>query len=364
MKTKLYRNAYIWLAALALAVACQPILAADFHVATAQGLQNALTTAAHNGMDNNIYLTNGYYEGNFNYNSSEANNLTLLAEPGLTNTGITIDGEGVGNGLTISSSVSNNTITVQGLGFAINCGPLNGSYNVGALIIRAGSQATVSVNGCHFFSPPEGHGNGLLILSGANVTINGCTAVGASPDSGDGGWGVAVGDLDGLDTNFQPNVTVQNCAFLTNASGLFVGTRGNFVVVSSNIFNGNLEQGLDLGGGLVLSGYGIASTGTASLVSQNIFSGNQGLAVGIANCTSANLTGNTFTTNFGITGGGAFLCAESTTVSGSTFIGNVGTEYGSGSGPAFSAGGALAVSDYAATTVTNLMITSNVFIGN
>ena len=71
---------------------------AEFHVSTAQQLQNALTVAASNGADDNIYLTNGYYQGNFNFKSTEPNNLTLSPEPGLTNTDITIDGGGVGSG--------------------------------------------------------------------------------------------------------------------------------------------------------------------------------------------------------------------------------------------------------------------------
>jgi len=51
-------------------------VAVDFHVATAQELQNALTLAAANGADDIIYLTNGYYIGNFNFNSAEARSLT------------------------------------------------------------------------------------------------------------------------------------------------------------------------------------------------------------------------------------------------------------------------------------------------
>src|SRR4051812_35852021 len=73
--------------------------AVDFHVATAQDLQNALTLAAANGADDIIYLTNGYYVGNFNYNSSEAKNLTLQAEAGVTSTQITIDGAGTGRSM-------------------------------------------------------------------------------------------------------------------------------------------------------------------------------------------------------------------------------------------------------------------------
>lgn len=54
--------------------------AVDFHVSTAQGFQNALTAAQGNGANNNIWLTNGYYTGNFSYNSSSANTITVLAE--------------------------------------------------------------------------------------------------------------------------------------------------------------------------------------------------------------------------------------------------------------------------------------------
>ena len=108
------------LAALVLGLICPQLYAVDFHATTAQGLQNALTQAANNSTNNNIYLASGHYVGNFKYNSSQTNNLTLLPEAGLTNTAVTIDGGGVGSGLIISSSTSLNTITVQGLGFAIN----------------------------------------------------------------------------------------------------------------------------------------------------------------------------------------------------------------------------------------------------
>ena len=101
MKTKLRADARVWLATLALVVGCEQIRAADFHVSTAQGLQNALTLAAQNGANNSIYLTNGLYDGNFRFNSSNVNNLTLSVEPGVTNTAVTIDGGGVGAGLSI-----------------------------------------------------------------------------------------------------------------------------------------------------------------------------------------------------------------------------------------------------------------------
>jgi hypothetical protein len=81
-----------------------PLQAVDFHVATGQDLQNALTLAAANGANNNIYVTNGYYIGNFNYNSAAGYNLAVTNEPGVTNTQITLDGAGGGRALSLTSS--------------------------------------------------------------------------------------------------------------------------------------------------------------------------------------------------------------------------------------------------------------------
>ena len=58
----------------------------DFHVTTAQDLQNALTLAAANGASNNIFLAGGYYIGNFNFNSTGGHNITIANEPNLTTT--------------------------------------------------------------------------------------------------------------------------------------------------------------------------------------------------------------------------------------------------------------------------------------
>ncbi len=57
------------------------VRAVDFHVTTAQELQNALTLAAANGADDTLYLAAGYYTGNFNFNSIENRSLVLQGEP-------------------------------------------------------------------------------------------------------------------------------------------------------------------------------------------------------------------------------------------------------------------------------------------
>ena len=95
MKTKSHFLNLAVLAGVAL-LAATAARAADFHVATAQDLQNALTAAEGNGANNNIWLTNGYYTGNFSYSSSATYSLTVWPEPNLTN--VAIDGAGRGAG--------------------------------------------------------------------------------------------------------------------------------------------------------------------------------------------------------------------------------------------------------------------------
>src|ERR1035441_8897162 len=165
----------IWLGALALAAACVQVRAVDYHVATAQDLQNALTLAAANGANNNIYVTNGYYIGNFNYNSSAGYNLVVTNEPGVTNTQITIDGAGGGRALSITSS-GTSAITVSGITFSRNCG----STTIGALRIGGGAGSVILVNGCQFLSPTNTSGMGLEIASGLNATDRKSTRLNSS----------------------------------------------------------------------------------------------------------------------------------------------------------------------------------------
>src|ERR1035441_8648665 len=194
----------IWFGALALAAACVQVRADVFHVDTAQKLQTALTLPAASSVSNTIYVTNGYYSGNFNYNSSNVNNLTILAETNVANSQIIIDSGGTGSSMNISGSATAN-ITVQGMTFLRNCG----STSIGGLQI-AGGNTTILVSGCQFLSPTNSSGIGLLLLSGLNATVTNCTAAG-SPSRG-GGTGIAISGVTG-------NVTVQNCAMTTNTGG-------------------------------------------------------------------------------------------------------------------------------------------------
>ena len=309
------------------------VRAVDFHCVTAQDLQNALTMAAANGANDNIYLTNGYYSGNFNFNSYGTNNLTVLPELGLTNTGITIDGIGGGRALNISSSGNgNNVFTVQGITFIRNCG----SSTIGALRIGAGPGATIVVSGCQFLSPTNTSGMGLEIASGLNANVLNCTATGST--SGGGGGGISIAGVSG-------NVTVQSCVISTNnntttfaqACGLYVGS-ATLTTLTGNSFIGNLVTGVDNNGGAgaCISGNAIF-TGNSFI--GNLLTGPNDISGGGAYCGgAATLIGNTFIGNYANNNnnpsgyGGGVYCNGNATLTGNTFIGNSGSGSGTGGG--------------------------------
>jgi len=340
MNTPSQQKMAILLSALALGVACERAAAVDFHVSTAQRLQSALFAATHNGANNNIYITNGYYAGNFNYSSSDANNLTLLPEPGVTNTDITMDGGGTGCSLNIICSAAP-IITVQGLTFLRNCG----SDGIGGLQIAA-TNGTIVVSDCSFLSPTNSSGIGLAIFSGLNAVVTNCAAIGNL--TGVGGTGMAISGV-------ASNVLVVGCTFATNSeSGLSVPP--------------NIETGVGAGPGsgaaVVAVSNCLFSSNTGASITSYTYSGRAGYGGGVyCSGNSITLSGNTFKDNYSGAviepyigaygfGGGAFCNAETTlTLSSNVFTGNSAATYG---------GGAVCRGD----SVTTVALVGNTFTSN
>ncbi|HUD46491.1 MAG TPA: right-handed parallel beta-helix repeat-containing protein [Candidatus Baltobacteraceae bacterium] len=391
MKTKLRADARVWLATLALVVGCEQIRAADFHVSTAQGLQNALTLAAQNGANNSIYLTNGLYDGNFRFNSSNVNNLTLSVEPGVTNTAVTIDGGGVGAGLSISSSAKSNSVTVQGIGFGVDCG---NSTN-GALAIAAGHGASVSVSGCLFFSPSTtAVGTGLEIADGPNVTLSGCTVSAGPANHGAivGGPGGTSGSIivesclfsnnsGALQTGYYVGqevltgtISIQNCSFSGNGGWALQMYTGGNLTISSNSFTSNPNQGGMSCSSTYQGGSGYAGT---AIISDNTFIHN-GYGALVEGFSMLAVMGNSFVSNaadaqtYYANGALTLFGNDTQAVINNRFIGNfTGTFYSGGQGGAvfgLGNGGALAVSLAPAPGSPlypgPLTIESNSFVGN
>lgn len=345
-----------------------PARAVDFHVATAQDLQNALTLAAANGADDTIYLTNGYYMGNFNYSSAEAHSLTLQAEPGVTNPQVTIDGAGTGRSVNLSCSAAAN-ITVEGITVLRNCG---GAPNAG-LRISTVNTADVLVQNCRFLSPTNACGTGVEIVSGRDAAIVACNITGNGQS--DTGRGVAISGI-------ARNITVLNNSIANNSQsgaggGVYVlGASG--VIFSNNTIRANSACGNSYGGGayvesaanVVFSGNTIASNvatypwnagyggggisiwgGSTATLSNNTITGNTshrdggGLVVSVPSVIVACNTVSFNTSDSDANGGGAVIGGTVATLYNNSFIGNVG-------------GGGAYIID---TTVT---LNSNAFTGN
>ncbi|RKX45647.1 MAG: hypothetical protein DRP64_04365, partial [Verrucomicrobia bacterium] len=115
---------YFSFSAALLLCTCIASLGAEFSVSTAQELQNALTTAAANGVDDSILVDAGYYTGNFNFSSAESQALTLRAADGVEATAVTLDGNGAGRALGITCSVIAD-INVQNLTFMRDTGSVD-----------------------------------------------------------------------------------------------------------------------------------------------------------------------------------------------------------------------------------------------
>ena len=352
-------------------------------------MQTALTLAAANrAATNNIYLTNGYYTGNFIYNSAYLTSLVIQAETNLLNSQVSLDGGA--QGVTLSLTCTTN-VTVSGLTFIRN----TGAAANGSLWIGTAAGVAVLVQNTQFLEPTNGLGSGLVIATtGPNVTITNCFVLGSPFDS------VSSGILVGGLTN---NLTVVNSIFSTNEYGIHINADGppwpncnftgntflgNSTAVSLNgnplyanftgnyfwgnggvfgntVFDGqygtcNFTNNVFLNNSADQAWWGGGDNGGAlcldyasCIVVSNIFSGNYAASDGGAICAgnSSVLIGNTFTGNSAGVGGAVSL-GTPTIVVGNTFTGN--TSAGQGGGAYFNC----------QNNGENCLISSNVFLQN
>jgi hypothetical protein len=286
-----------------------PARAVDFHVTTAQELQNALTLAAANGADDNIYLAAGYYTGNFNFNSAENRALLLQGETGTTNTQISIDGAGTGRDMNLANTGTGN-FTVRGITFMRNTGD-SGS---GALRIAGGTASTLLVDSCRFLFPTNGGaiGIGLEIVSGQNAAVTNCMAIGRMSS---GARGIQIQGVSG-------SITVGGCIVATNnGTGLVISGGGSVTVVANN-FSANVSSGISASG-----------SGTLAFLNNTVVGNSEGVGADLRASTTATAAGNIFRENRsgGYAGGGCNISAATTILSNNIFAGNVGGGDGAGS---------------------------------
>jgi len=212
------------------------LFAADFHVATSQELQNALTTAASNGVDDTIFLAEGAYQGNFNFQTAEGQNLTIQGEPGVLPEDITLDGGGVGGALNLNCSAAV-TVTLQGFTVLRNSGDLRQS----ALSVT--TTGDVVVTDMNFYGNEDMQGQAAYFF-GVNTFEMTSSSVTMEDDAG--GRGIWLEDPEGdvtltdsvfrgnsddrafdVDRNFRSDdvygdALVSGCQFENNYTGLHI----------------------------------------------------------------------------------------------------------------------------------------------
>ncbi len=393
------------LALFGLAATCK---AADYHVATAQQLQSALTLAANNGSDNNIFLANSSYVGNFNFNSSLGYNLSIQGEPGTTNAQITIDGDSLGRSLNLAN-VASGQLSISGVTLLRNSGTIADS----ALRIAGGPNATITIANCQVVCPAGDLGAGIEIVSGfnavlSNTVVSGITnglTIGEFDQINGQGPGVSIsgvtGDVQIIGCNiFQNSCSPYNCGAGLNVSGpnsveviasTVTGNYGggancsaNFVTYATNSFTGNIiAYWASCDGGFLCSigsAAGAVATGTTINFGDNSFVSNfvigtiGGDVLGVGayalgsnvaftnNLFMGNLAGGVDASGVGTyvsSADGAGACVDlnmaknTLTCSANTFTNNSGSGHG---------GGLCIINE--GGTMTSMLIANNLFLNN
>lgn len=356
-----------------LAVGCAAAArAAEFHVTTAQELQNALTAAAANGEGDTVYVAAGYYTGNFNFNSAEAYDLTVQAESGVANHEITVDGAGTGRSMNLTATAAAN-LTVRGLTFTRNC---NATANAG---LRLSTVGDVTVENCRAIGATSDLGMGIEIAAAKIAAVRGCAVTRDATSRGDG---IKVAGVTGSVTVEQNQVSgnntldgygvyvnQQNCTVpllvadnnvCSNYSGgilVYASRNQGSLKVSRNTASFNAGRGIYMD-----ASWGSTSGGEAELT-ENVVCGNNDVGIHLycyrrqlattlsRNTVSGNridrnsiygggvyiecedtegmitLTGNTVTGNsifayYGVNGGGLYIKCRRVTLTGNTVSGN------------------------------------------
>lgn len=333
---------------------------AEFHVATAQELQTALTLAASNGEDDTIHLAAGYYAGVVTFNSSEARALLICTEEGVGSHEVTLDGAGLGSALSLTATAAAN-LTVRGLSFSRHCG----NAGKGALALSTSTSGAILVDQCQFIAANGVSGMGVVIGSAQSATVRDCVATRDATSYGDGiyisgvtgavlvernsvkgggaaatptGRGITVINAAATQTTLRDNTV--RLGKSSSGGGVWVGVGSGTATLTGNTVSENsvyVPSSGAKGGGIYME----ISSGTATLTANTLRAntggvGSQGggLYAQIANGSgSLNLTANAILANniagSNNDGGGVYLvCSSSSytdptlTMSGNTLSGN------------------------------------------
>ena len=330
----------------------QPTLSEVFCVDTALGLQNALSTAAVNGQDDEVWTIQGTYIGNFDYASTQANKLRVLggytagcAGRVLDPANTLLDGHQTNTVLVLSAPDVAAEFLVEGL--TLRHGQRTGEG--GGLYAKVLGAVTVNRNriennmaGAN--SDGNGGEGGGASISATTVTLTHNSITGNATSGffdGDGG-GVAISATTATltDNSITGNSSFRD-AYYSSSLGGGVSIYATTATLTNNSIMGN---GASLGGGAH-----IYAT-TATLI-QNSITGNVGggIYTGVMNTSAGTATTLNHNSITGNTGGGASISADTVTPTNNRIMSNTAKMDWRGEGD----GGGASISAITATLINN-----------
>jgi hypothetical protein len=298
------------LGALALLGSQAPANAAQFCVNSAASLQTALTTAAGNGVDDEVGIVQGTYMGNFVYASSQANNLSVLGGYTEGCAGRVLDPVN-----TILDGNRTNTVLV------LSAPDVAADFLVEGLTLRNGQPA----------SGHAGYGGGLF------AKVGGIGAVTVNLNRIENNTGGTYGPKGGGAYIYADcgTATLTNNSITGNTSGTgggaYIYTYCGTATLTNNSITGNTAGA---GGGAYIFAH--QGTATATLTNNSI-TGNTADSTGGGGIYidsyygTATLTNNSITGNTAVFAGGIWIFANfsgTATLTNNTLVGNTGTPYG------------------------------------
>ena len=354
---RILRNLPRLLAGALLLGIAQPALAGVFCVNTAASLQTALTTAASNGVDDEVRIVQGTYVGNFVYASTQANGLSVLggytagcASRTLNPVNTILDGNQTNRVLVLSAPDAAADFLVEGLTLR------NGKRTAGAgggLLATVGSDGVVTLNNNQIennttvgYSYEYPGGGAFISATTATLTNNNIT--GNTGGGGSGGATIYASTAMLINNNFTGNsgsnfygggaeisattATLTNNHFTSNTAGRGGGVSiaASTTTLTNNNISGNTAG---IGGGASIGTYYDANT--ATLTNNNITGNTAGGSGGGVffdpssyQYLSVRLTNNNITGNTAGYEGGAVISAITATLTNNTLVGNAGSDVG------------------------------------
>ncbi len=290
-----------------------PACAFDFHVSTPQEFQAALSAAGANGGDDNIFLAAGTYVGNFKYQPSEANALTIKPEEGTTGGQVVLDGDNLAYVLMLNADGLAADFVLEGLVLQ------NGnSTNGGGLYLKA--TGDVSIENCSFEkNTASSYGGGCYITGASSVTFSNNNITENDSSSGGGCYITGASSVTFSNNNITENDS-------SSGGGVSISYSSSVIFSNNNI---NENDSYFSGGGVSIS-----YSSSVTFSNNNINDSSSGGGVSISNSSSVTFSNNNITRNVCNSSGGGFYIfyVLSVTFSNNNITGNYSKSSNNGGG--------------------------------